>query len=157
MSENGVEHPLEAETVVEFEHPDDEIGQSEGAIWDCWSTDEGWIYEVLDLNFEKVRINAEAISEVHDDELRADGGTPQDGVERSEAPAVTCEQWGEDSLYPLHEEWADGEIEGREYRILRSLQGPHILVEFEDMDRPVAFELGDLLKHAHAATNGGDA
>lgn len=81
---SGVEHPLEAETVVEFDHPDGEIGESEGAIWDCWSTDEGWIYEVLDLNYEKVRINAERISEVHDDELRADGsGERADDVERS--------------------------------------------------------------------------
>ena len=74
-----------------------------------------------------------------------------------EHPTVSCERWkdGEEkSLYPLHEEWASGEIEGREYRILRSLQGPHILVEFDgDQDSAVAFSLEDLLIHAHSVTS----
>lgn len=79
------------------------------------------------------------------------------GNGQAELARPTCERWREDDeqrMYPLHEEWADGEIDGREYRILRSLQGPHILIEFEDMDSPMTYELGDLLTHAHAKTSG---
>lgn len=75
------------------------------------------------------------------------GGSKQESI-----PGVSGEPWGEDRLYPLHEDWATGEIEGREYRILRSVQGPHILVEFEDMDEPIAYDIGDILQNAHAHT-----
>lgn len=76
-----------------------------------------------------------------------------DRSEQIDIPEIDGDPWGEDRMYPLHEEWATGDIEGREYRILRSLQGPHILVEFEDMEEPIAYDIGDLLQHAHAHTN----
>lgn len=77
-----------------------------------------------------------------------------------ELPVVDCEPY--EGLYPLHEEWASGEIGGRDYRVLRSLQGPHVIVEFpqeeyddyEEEREAYKFHIGDMVQHAHAVNSG---
>lgn len=68
-----------------------------------------------------------------------------DGVAR--IPHVVWE-----GRYPLHEEWASGTIDGRDYRVLRSLTGPHVLIEFADRAHPIGYSLSGLVTQAHELT-----
>lgn len=78
-----------------------------------------------------------------------------------QVPEVDCKPYG-DGMYPLHEEWASGEIGGRDYRILKSLQGPHVIVEFpqekyddyKEEREAYKFHIGDMVQKAHAVSEG---
>lgn len=66
MPEFGIDHPLEQETVVEYDHPNNGVGESEGEVWDCWGEDP-LVYEILDYDeLVRVRVPADDIQKVGD-------------------------------------------------------------------------------------------